>query len=71
MDTDAIRALKTDDLYLRLEQARKEMMNLRFQFSMGQLSDSSRLKLARRDVARLLTVLRERELEAAQEGTQA
>jgi large subunit ribosomal protein L29 len=43
-------------------------MNLRFQFTMGQLSDTSRLRIARRNIARIRTLLRERELEAAPEG---
>jgi large subunit ribosomal protein L29 len=68
MDLKELRALDTDDLRLQLEQAGKEMMNLRFQFTMGQLSDTSRLRIARRNIARIRTLLRERELEAAPEG---
>jgi large subunit ribosomal protein L29 len=68
MDIKELRALDTDELRVRLEQANKEQMNLRFQFTMGQLTDSSRLRVARRNVARILTLLRERELEPASEG---
>lgn len=68
MDLKELRALDTEDLRLQLEQAGKEMMNLRFQFTMGQLSDTSRLRIARRNIARIRTLLRERELEAAPEG---
>jgi large subunit ribosomal protein L29 len=71
MDSQEIRALSNDELLVRLEQARKEMMNLRFQFAMGQLTDVSRIKIARRNVARLLTQMRERELHADQEGSKA
>jgi large subunit ribosomal protein L29 len=69
MDSQELRALSNDELYVRLEQARKEMMNLRFQFSMGQLTDISRIKIARRNVARILTQMRDRELHAGQEGS--
>jgi large subunit ribosomal protein L29 len=71
MDSQELRALSDDELYVRLEQARKEMMNLRFQFAMGQLTDISRIKIARRNVARILTQMRDRELHADQEGTKA
>ncbi len=43
-------------------------MNLRFQTVTGQLTDTSRLKVTRRQIARMETVLRERELEIRQEG---
>jgi large subunit ribosomal protein L29 len=71
MDSQELRALSDTELYTRLEQARKEMMNLRFQFAMGQLTDVSRIKIARRNVARILTLMRDRELHADQEGTKA
>jgi large subunit ribosomal protein L29 len=38
------------------------MMNLRFQFVMGQITDTSRFKVVRRDIARMMTVMHEREL---------
>ncbi len=50
----------------RLEEARREVFNLRFQLATGQLDNSSRLREARKDVARLLTVLREREFTEAE-----
>jgi large subunit ribosomal protein L29 len=68
MDVKELRALSIEDLHAQLEQARKEMMNLRFQVTMGQLTDTSRLKVARRNIARILTLIKERETEAAQEG---
>jgi ribosomal protein L29 len=43
-------------------------MNLRFQFTMGQQTYTSRIRIARRNVARIRTLLRERELEPAPEG---
>jgi large subunit ribosomal protein L29 len=66
--TKELRALDTDELRVRLDQACKEMMNLRFQFTMGQQNDTSRLRIARRNIARIRTLLRERELESAPEG---
>ena len=68
MDTKELRALDTNGLLLRLEQSRKELMNQRFQYAMGQLADTSRLRITRKTIAQILTILRERELEAAQEG---
>jgi large subunit ribosomal protein L29 len=69
MDMKELRALDTHDLVLRMEQARKELMNQRFQMAMGQLTDTSRMRITRRSLARILTVLREREMEGAREGT--
>jgi large subunit ribosomal protein L29 len=68
MDIKELRALDTDELRLRLEEACKEMMNLRFQFTMGQQNDTSKLRIARRNIARIRTLLRERELAPAPEG---
>lgn len=47
----------------RLAESRRELLNLRFQLATGQLDNSSRLRETRKDVARILTVLREREFE--------
>jgi large subunit ribosomal protein L29 len=59
-------ALGDEELVHRLADARKELFNLRFQFATGQLDNSSRLQGVRRDIARMLTVLREREIAAAE-----
>ena len=58
-----LRELPDDDLYVRIESAKEELFNLRFQMATGQLDNTARLKELRHDVARLATVLRERELE--------
>jgi large subunit ribosomal protein L29 len=68
MDTKELRALDDAELRTQLDQANKEMMNLRFQFTMGQQNDTSRLRIARRNIARIRTLLRERELAPAPEG---
>jgi len=58
-----LRELPDDELYVRIESAKEELFNLRFQLATGQLDNTSRLKELRHDVARLATVLREREIE--------
>ena len=58
-----LRELPDEELYVRIESAKEELFNLRFQLATGQLDNSSRLKELRHDVARALTVLRERHLE--------
>ena len=58
-----IRALSTDALRARLNDAKEELMKLRFQQASGSLTDTSRLLHTRRDVARMSTVLTEREAE--------
>jgi large subunit ribosomal protein L29 len=68
MKIKELRALDTDELRIQLDQANKEMMNLRFQSTMGQQTDTSQIRIARRNVARIHTLLRERENGAAPEG---
>ncbi len=54
------------DLIERLADAKEELFNLRFQFATGQLDNPARLKQVRRDIARVLTELRAREIAAAE-----
>src|SRR4029078_571230 len=63
-----LRELPDEELYVRIESAKEELFNLRFQLATGQLDNSSRLRQLRHDVARTLTVLRERHLEAELES---
>ena len=56
----SMRELTDDQLSQRLVDTRKELFNLRFQSATGQLENSARLKLARREIARILTVQLER-----------
>lgn len=60
MKTKDIRALSTDQIRAEIADKREEMMKLRFQQVMGQLTDTSRLRILRREVARLETILNER-----------
>ena len=59
------------ELENRLAEAKQEMFNLRFQIVTGQLDNSARLRMVRHDIARILTVLREKEIEAAEAGENA
>jgi len=62
------------ELLGRLAETRRELFNLRFQLATGQLDSSSRLASVRKDIARLSTFLREREIaaaEALEEGEQS
>ncbi|NPV86817.1 MAG: 50S ribosomal protein L29 [Anaerolineae bacterium] len=68
MKVSEIRLLSTEEIKGKLSDTRQELMNLRFQFVNGQLTDTSRLKLTRRQIARFETILREREQMAMQEG---
>ncbi len=68
MKTADIRELSTDEIQSRLEDSRQELMNLRFQMAIGTLTDYTRLRYTRRTIARLLTILNEREWTASQEG---
>jgi len=68
MKSTELRALSTEELRNRLNDAREELMNLRFQLAMGGLTDFTRLRFTRRNVARILTILKEREFVATEEG---
>ena len=61
-----LRELNDGELIQRLAEAKEEHFNLRFQSATGQLDNTSRLGEVRRDVARLNTLLREREIAAAE-----
>jgi large subunit ribosomal protein L29 len=50
------------DLELKLREAKEELFNLRFQAATGQLESHGRLRTVKRDIARIYTVVREREL---------
>ena len=60
-------ALDDHDLVERLKQAREEAFNLRFRHATGELENSAGLSAARRDVARLLTVARQRGIDLDKE----
>jgi large subunit ribosomal protein L29 len=57
-----LRELTTEELQLRLQEARREVFNLRQQWYDGSLEDPNLVRSVRKDIARILTILREREL---------
>ena len=69
MKAAELKLLSESELATKLEDARQEYMNLRFQIVSGQLTDTSRLKKLRRTIAQYETILREQEIKALQEGT--
>ena len=64
-----LRELSDDDLLHRLAERRQELFNLRFQSVTGALENSSRLKLTKREIARILTVVTEREHTKTKNGS--
>lgn len=68
MKPSEIRALNPEEINSRLSDAREELMKLRFQQVTGQLTDTSRFRVIRRDVARMETILREQMAEVEVEG---
>ncbi|HEY8541091.1 MAG TPA: 50S ribosomal protein L29 [Pseudothermotoga sp.] len=62
MKAAEIRNYTDDELKRLLEEKKKQLMDLRFQHAMGQLRNTSQIKEVRRDIARIRTILREREL---------
>lgn len=71
MDMRSIRLLTDEQLLDVIEDKREELFNLRFQSSAGQLEDTNLIRYAQRDLARLLTARRERELAAQSTGGEA
>jgi large subunit ribosomal protein L29 len=65
---DDLRNLTDDELLGRLKESKEELFNLRFQVATGQLDNNRRLQTVRRDIARIYTVMRERELAALASG---
>ncbi|GAA1356872.1 50S ribosomal protein L29 [Streptomyces beijiangensis] len=57
-----LRELNDEDLVAKLREAKEELFNLRFQAATGQLENHGRLKSVRKDIARVYTLMREREL---------
>jgi large subunit ribosomal protein L29 len=57
-----LRGAGDEELVTRLRDAKQELFNLRFQVATGQLDNNRRLQTVRRDIARIYTVMREREL---------
>jgi large subunit ribosomal protein L29 len=65
-----IRDLADEELVTRLGESKEELFNLRFQVATGQLDNNRRLHDVRRDIARIYTVMRERELGIVRETSE-
>jgi large subunit ribosomal protein L29 len=64
MKAAELRSMTADELAVELDKSKEELFNLRFQVATNQLDNTSRLRDVRRDIARVLTVMREQEIEA-------
>jgi large subunit ribosomal protein L29 len=68
MKSAEIRNMSDEEIQSRIDDTRQELMNLRFQVVTGQLTDTSRLKRVRRQIAQLETIFHERVLSINREG---
>lgn len=67
MKANQLRNLQQSELQKKLVDYRKELFNLRFQHSTSQLENTQRLPKVRKNIARILTILKQRGLEAGYE----
>jgi len=68
MKINEIRLMSTEEISTKLEEAKKEFMLLRFQAVSGQLTDTSKIQISKKLIARFETILREKELGINTEG---
>lgn len=59
-----LRQMSVQELHNQMDEFKEELFNLRFQRTSGQLEDVNRLRITRRNIARIMTIVREKELEA-------
>ncbi len=64
MKVNAIREMTSAELEVKVKEYKTELFNLRFQKATGQLENPLRIKLIKKDIARIKTIIREREIEA-------
>lgn len=62
MKVSAVREMSTDELYRALDDERRSLMSLRFQKVTRQLTDTNQMRMTRRTIARILQVIRERQI---------
>ena len=67
MKANEVRELESDELHGRVGELKEELFNLRFQLATGQLDNHSRITAVKRDLARIHTVLRERDFHAQEQ----
>ncbi|HDI10896.1 MAG TPA: 50S ribosomal protein L29 [Candidatus Acetothermia bacterium] len=70
MKARELRELSDEELRQRVAEWKRKLLNLRFQLASGQLQNTAEIKKTKRDIARALTILRERELKR-REGSRA
>ena len=68
MKADEIRELSVEELEQKVEELSGELFNLRFQLATAQIENVGRIAAVRRDIARVKTIQRERQLQSANEG---
>ena len=66
-----LRDLPDEELHARIDAGKEELLNLRFQLATGQLDNPARMRVVRHEVARIATVLREREIQGSLDQTAA
>ena len=66
MKASEIREMSVEELELKLADLKEELFNLRFQLAVNQLENSSRIGAVKKDIARVYTILRMRELNGAE-----
>jgi large subunit ribosomal protein L29 len=71
MKTEEIRALATEELHGRVGELKEEIFNLRFQHATGQLDNHRRMRQCKQEIARIKTILRERDFAAAKADKEA
>ncbi len=71
MKAAEIRELSVAEIETQITEARHELLNLRFQTITGQLTDTSRIRVTRRDIARMETILREKNAAETAEESEA
>ena len=63
-----IREMSTEDILSDLDGSREELMRIRFQITTGEMSDTSRSNILKKKIARMITILKEREVAESMEG---
>ena len=66
MKASELKNLSTQELAAKEKELKEELFNLRFQLATGQLTNPQRMRECKKDVARVKTIIRERELKAAE-----
>ena len=61
MKASEIRVMSVEEIKQKIIESKSQLMHLRFQYKIGQLTDTSQIKKLKKDIARLLTILKEKE----------